>query len=187
MAIRSTTHTYDDLVDAREHRDERLELIEGEIVVAPSPAPMHQLVVHRLAVLLDRAIVEADLGLVLESPLDVYLEDFNVFQPDLIVLLHDRIELFGVAKVESAPSLAVEIVSPSTGRRDRVAKRDIYARFAVPEYWLIDHEQGTVTVFSDPRDGRYLAETTTNDIAVSVTIPGLTIDLAALFAPIRGA
>jgi Uma2 family endonuclease len=189
MAVRSTTLTYSDLLHERELRDERqrLELIDGEIVVTPAPAPMHQLVVHRLAVLLDRAIVEPDLGLVLESPIDVFLEIRNVFQPDVIVLLHDRLHLFGAAKVESAPSLAIEIISPSTGRRDRVTKRDIYARYGVPEYWLVDHELGTLIVFSDPRDGHYQTETTTSDIAVSATIPGLTVDQAALFAPVRGA
>ena len=189
MAIRSRALTYEDLLREREFRDQRLrlELIDGEIVVTPAPAPMHQLVVHRLAVLLDRAIVEPDLGLVLESPLDVFLDDLNVLQPDLIVLLHDRLELFGPTKVESAPNLAIEILSPSTNRSDRVTKREIYARFGVPEYWLVDHQRGMLTVYSDPRDGRYRAETTTSDIAVSATIPGLTVDLAALFAPVRGA
>src|SRR5688572_24118094 len=186
MAIQSRSLTYDDLQRARETRDERLELIEGEIVVTPSPSPMHQLVVHRLAVLLDRAIVESGLGLVLESPLDVFLANRNVFQPDLIVLLRDRIQLFGSAMVESAPSLAVEIISPSTSAYDRVTKRDVYAQHSVPEYWLVDPETETITVFSNPRDGRYQAEQTVSDVAVSATIPGLSADLKALFAPVPG-
>ncbi|MBA3451305.1 MAG: Uma2 family endonuclease, partial [Chloroflexia bacterium] len=73
MSILSHALTYDDLKQQREIRDERLELIEGEIIVTPSPTPMHQLVVHRLAVLLDRAIVETGLGQVLVSPIDVFL------------------------------------------------------------------------------------------------------------------
>lgn len=186
MSTLSRSLTYDDLLRERATRDERLELIEGEIVVTPSPSPLHQLVVHRLAVLLDRAIVESGLGLVLESPLDVFLAAHNVFQPDLIVLLNDRIRLFGPDMVENAPSLAVEIISPSSSAYDRVTKRDVYARFGVPEYWLIDPEAETVTIFSDPRDGRYHTETVSSDVAVSATIPGLSADLKALFAPVPG-
>jgi Uma2 family endonuclease len=186
MSILSHSLTYEDLLRERETRDERLELIEGEIIVTPSPTPMHQLVVHRLAVLLDRAIVESGLGLVLESPLDVFLAARNVFQPDLIVLLRDRIQLFGSAMVESAPSLAVEVISPSTTAYDRVTKRNVYARYGVPEYWLVDPATQTVTVFSDPRDGRYRTEQMMSDVAVSATIPGLSADLKALFAPVPG-
>jgi Uma2 family endonuclease len=186
MAIQSRSFTYDDLQRARETRDEHLELIEGEIIVTPSPSPLHQLVVHRLAVLLDRAIVESGLGLVLESPLDVFLAARNVFQPDLIVLLRDRIQLVGSAMIESAPSLAVEVISPSTSAYDRVTKRDVYARFGVPEYWLVDPDAKTVAIFSDPQDGRYKAEQTVSDVAISATIPGLSADLKALFAPVPG-
>jgi Uma2 family endonuclease len=186
MSILSHALTYDDLKRERETHDERLELIEGEIVVTPSPTPMHQLVVHRLAVLLDRAIVESGLGLVLESPIDVFLAAQNVFQPDLIVLLNDRIRLFGPDMVENAPSLAVEIISPSSSTYDRVTKHNVYARYGVPEYWLVDLEKQTVTIHSDPRDGRYHTETVSSDVAVSATIPGLSVDLKALFAPVPG-
>lgn len=186
MAIQSRSLTYDDLQRMRETRDERLELIEGEIIVTPSPTPMHQLLVHRLAVLLDRTIVESGLGLVLESPLDVFLAAQNVFQPDLIVLLRDRIQLFGSSVVESAPSLAVEVISPSTSAYDHGTKRDVYARFGVPEYWLVDPDAKTVTIFSDPQNGRYQAEQVMSDVAVSATIPELSADLKALFAPVPG-
>jgi len=186
MSILSQSLTYVDLLRERETRDERLELIEGEIVVTPSPTPMHQLVVHRLAVLLDRAIVETGLGLVLESPLDVFLAAQNVFQPDLIVLLNNRMRLFGPDMVENAPSLAVEIISPSSGAYDRVTKRNVYARYGVPEYWLVDPEKKTVTIHCDSRDGRYQTEETASDVAVSATIPGLSADLKALFAPVPG-
>jgi Uma2 family endonuclease len=186
MSILSHSLTFDDLLRERETRDERLELIEGEIVVTPSPTPMHQLVVHRLAVLLDRAIVESGLGLVLESPIDVFLAAQNVFQPDLIVLLNDRIRLFGPDMVENAPSLAVEIISPSSGAYDRVTKRNVFARYGVPEYWLVDPKEKTVTIHCDPRDGRYQTETVSSDVAVSATIPELSADLKALFAPVPG-
>ena len=186
MAIQSRFLTYDDLQRMRETRDERLELIGGELFVTPSPSLMHQIVVHRLDVLLDRAIVESGLGLVIGAPFDVYLDEQNVPQPDLMVVLWDREQVLGSARLESAPSLALEIISPSSATTDRVSKRDLYARYGVPEYWLVDPHAGTATVFSDPEDGRYQTETVSSDVAVSATIPGLSADLKALFAPVPG-
>ena len=186
MAIQARSLTYDGLQRMRETRDERLELIEGQIVATPSPTPMHQLVVHRLAVLLDRAIVERGLGFVLESPLDVFLAARNAFQPDLIVLLRDGIQRYGSAMVESAPSLAADVISPSTTADDRVTKRNVYARYGGPRSWLVDPDAQTATVFSEPRDGRHRAEPVVSDVAVSATIPGLSADLKALFAPVPG-
>jgi Uma2 family endonuclease len=187
MSVTSRSFTYADLLRERETRDERLELIEGVIVVTPSPAPMHQIIIHRLAVLLDPQIVASGLGQVMEAPLDVYLEDRNVLQPDVVVLLHDRMNLLGPANIEAAPSLAIEVLSPSTSRRDQGIKRDLYARFGVPEYWIVDPVARTVTICFDPRDGRYSQETTAVDTAASATIPGLSVELTALFAPVPGA
>jgi Uma2 family endonuclease len=183
MATLSHLLTYADLERARETSDERLELIEGEIVVSPSPTWLHQLVVHRLAVMLDRAIVESGRGIVLESPFDVYLDDNNILQPDVVVLLRDRRGLLGSRNLEGAPSLAIEIVSPSSGGLDRRRKRDLYARFGVPEYWVVDPDARSVTLFGDLREGQYQSERQASQVAVSPTIPELSIDVMALFAP----
>jgi Uma2 family endonuclease len=186
MAIRSRSLTYNDLKQERETRDERLELIEGEIIVTPSPSLIHQIVAHRLGVLLDRAIVESGLGLVIGAPFHVYLDEQNVPQPDIMVVLRDRDHVLGAARLESAPSLATEVISPSSATKDRVAKRDLYAQHGIPEYWLVDPETETITILSEPQDGGYRKEQTTSDVAVSATIPGLSADLKALFAPVPG-
>jgi Uma2 family endonuclease len=183
MSILSHPLTYADLERAREASNDRLELIEGEIYVSPSPSPKHQLILHRLDVLLDRAVVETELGIVMSAPLDTFLDDQNVFQPDLIILLQERSQLFGSTKIEGPPSLAIEIISPSTGIRDRRTKRDLYARFGVPEYWIVDPSAQEITIYSSPHHGRYEVERVASDVAASATIPGLSINLAALFAP----
>jgi Uma2 family endonuclease len=67
-----------------------------------------------------------------------------------------------------------------------VTKRNLYAQYGVPEYWLVDPDAETITIFSDPRDGRYRTDQTTSDVAISATIPGLSADLKALFAPVPG-
>jgi Uma2 family endonuclease len=186
MAVQSRSLTYEDLTRLREARDERLELIAGEIIVTPAPSLMHQIVSHRIDVLLDRAIVEPGLGLVIAAPFDVYLDEHNTPQPDLMVILQDRMHILGSARLESAPNLVIEIISPSSATKDRGTKRQLYARFGVPEHWLVDPVAHTLTVSSDPRDGRYRVETVFSETAVSATIPGLTVDLAALFATVPG-
>ena len=103
-----------------------------------------------------------------------------------MAVLCDRERVLGSARLESAPSLANEIISPSSATKDRVTKRNLYARHGVPEYWLVEPDAKTVTIFSDPQNGRYQVEETTSDIAISATIPELSADLQALFAPVPG-
>ena len=183
MAVQSRSLTYEDLDRLRETRDERLELIEGELFVTPAPSLGHQDVSANLHVWLRRDIVEPGLGRVYYAPVDVRLAENTIVQPDLVVVLNDRLGILTRPRIEGAPSLVIEIVSPST-TYDRVTKRSVYARVGVPEYWLVDFEAWTVTVFSDPSDGRYQRETEYGDTAVSATIPGLTVDLADLFAKV---
>lgn len=185
MSIVTHTFTYADLVREREARDERLELIEGGLVVTPAPVPLHLVIVHRLAVVFDRSIAADIAGVIMQSP-DVYFSDHSVFQPDLVVLLRGRMDRFGSRRIDGAPSLAVEVLSPSTSARDRGIKREVYARHGVPEYWIVDGDARTIAVCSDPVDGSYRSESTFNGIAVSATIPGLSVDLGDLFASIPG-
>jgi Uma2 family endonuclease len=185
MAIQSRSLTFEDLQRMREASNDRFELIEGELFVTPSPTPMHQDISGNLYVLFRKVVFDSGHGRVYYAPLDVRLAENTIVQPDLIVVLSDR-PVLTAARVEGTPSLAVEIVSPSTSSYDRITKRNVYAQYGVPEYWLVDPDAETVTIFSDPRDGRYRAEQTVSDVAVSATIPGLSADLKALFAPVPG-
>jgi Uma2 family endonuclease len=184
MSILTRPLTYADLERERESHDERLELIEGEIVVSPSPSGMHQVVALRLASLLHHGVMERGLGAVFLAPFDVAFDEFSVVQPDLLVLLRSHRERFTGERIKGAPSLVIEILSPSTRRYDRDIKRDFYARHGVPEYWLVNPGERTVTVFSTIGQGRYEREETTSDTARSATIPDFTVDLTELFAPI---
>jgi len=185
MAIRSRSLTIDDLQRIRDTSHDRIELIEGELFVTPSPSPLHQDISGNLYTLFRRVVFESGRGRVYFAPLDVRLAVNTIVQPDLIVVLSDR-SVLTEARVEGAPSLAVEIISGSTGDYDRLTKRNLYAQYGVPEYWIVDPDARTVTIFSDPHDNRYGSERTVSDVAISATIPGLSADLKALFAPVPG-
>ncbi len=187
MAIQSRSLTYNDLQRMRETSSDRLELIDGELFVTPSPTPLHQYVPGRLEFLFRQKVLELGYGLVFDAPLDVHLAKNTIVQPDLIIVLPDRRAIVTSARVEGEPNLAVEILSPSTGAYDRVTKRNLYDRHGVPEYWLVDAEARTVTVCSDPDNGHYRTERISSDSAVSQIVPGLSADLTDLFAPIPDA
>ncbi|MFN8594526.1 MAG: Uma2 family endonuclease [Thermomicrobiales bacterium] len=184
MAAVSHHLDFDDLQRLREERTERLELIDGELFVTPSPSMLHQLVSKRLNRILLQAVDDAGIGAFFYAPLDVKLGPRDVVQPDLVVVLKGHFTVFTDAAIAGSPDLAVEIVSSTTGRTDRVIKRDRYAQFGVPEYWLIDPEARQITIHADPREGHYQIARTFTDTAVSTIIPDLTVDVAALLSPV---
>ena len=121
---------------------ERWELVDGEVLVTPSPDWTHQSSVLRLAVLLDAYVRRHGLGRVITSPLDVKLEPGLVLQPDVLVVPRGVLQKRG--DIVNQLLLAVEQVSPSSARHDRVKKRPAYQRNRVPEYWIVDDYSQTV-------------------------------------------
>jgi Uma2 family endonuclease len=121
---------------------ERWELVDGEVLVTPSPHWMHQRILVRLTVLLDPYVRTQGLGELFVSPLDVKLEPGLVLQPDLLVVPAG--ELRRKSDIVRRLLLAVETVSPSSARHDRVTKRPVYQRNRVPEYWIVDEMSRTV-------------------------------------------
>lgn len=105
------------------------QLIEGELIMSPAPSYSHQRTVGRVFLKLSRLSEEKGLGEVLISPIDVYLDEKNVFQPDIAVLLKE-----GKAKVEEKgifgpPDVVVEILSPSTAYYDLIVKKEVYEKY----------------------------------------------------------
>lgn len=115
----------------------RYEVIRGELLVAPAPKMLHQLILHELAVILGVFIKRLSLGRVASSPVDVRLLPDSTVQPDLIFIRTDKLEIIKENFVEGAPDLVVEVLSDSTAARDRSDKRDLYAENSVPFYWII--------------------------------------------------
>lgn len=137
-------YTYEDY--RRTSDDERFELLDGELIEVPAPRVDHQRIVLELATLLHTFVEERRLGVVLPAPCDVVLSDTDVVQPDLLFVAAERAHIIVPENVRGAPDLVVEVLSPSSAKRDRTQKRALYAKHAVREYWQVDPGAGTVTV-----------------------------------------
>lgn len=157
------------------------ELIDGEIFVSPTPILVHQRVVRRLLLRLDQFVTERDLGEMILSPMDVRLDENIVVQPDLFFVAKN-----GPAKLQSrgwvtgSPDLVIEVLSPSNPGHDLVLKRELYARYRVPEYWTLNPLKRTLTVLTLKAD-RYVELRPSNGVATSKVLPEFTLDIADFY------
>ena len=170
--------TYEDY--AKTPDDERYELIDGELIIMTSPTALHQELLKKLAAAF-MVLESRGLGTMFFAPLDVILSNFDVVQPDLIFISNARAHIIR-EYIRGAPDLLIEILSPSTERRDRIVKRDLYARHGVREYWLIDPYAKTATVLILGANGYNThAVFGEGDALTSPTLPGFALDLSELF------
>ena len=135
--------TYDDYA-ALPDDGRRYELCEGQLVMTPSPRTRHQVVIGNLHVLMRGHVLGRGLGEVFLSPIDVILSRITVLQPDLVYVESDRLAVVTERAIEGAPTLVVEVLSPSTDARDRGVKQALYARYGVPYSWVVSSETRTI-------------------------------------------
>ena len=161
----------------------RYELVEGDLVMAPSPSSFHQDIVGNLYFILRGYLREHPLGRVCIAPLDTYLSEINVFQPDLLYIRKENLGIIEEHGVEGAPDLVVEVLSKTSARFDLGPKRATYRRTGVEQLWIIDPKKRTLAVFELATD----AETPVATYGIkqsfeSPLFPGLVIRLAEVFA-----
>ncbi len=126
----------------------RYEIIDGDLFMAPAPDTDHQDISGNLFVLLRRFVRRHQLGRVFYAPYDVVLAEHDIVEPDIIFVATENAHIITEKNIQGAPDLVIEIVSPSSRERDRVRKFRRYARFGVPEYWIIEPDEETVEVFT---------------------------------------
>ena len=149
MATTVKRLTYDDLESIpQEHESDRHELIDGELVVTPVPGTMHQIISMNIVHAVDRYVVAEGLGMVFHLPTGVRLTPDNLLIPDVIFVAQERLHVIGPKTIDAAPDMVVEILSPGTRQRDLTTKRNLYARFGVQEYWIVDPDARAVTVLA---------------------------------------
>ncbi|MBI4331177.1 MAG: Uma2 family endonuclease [Chloroflexi bacterium] len=174
--------TYEDYKNLPESETERYELLEGELVVVPSPNERHQSISGNLIRILSTFVRDNKLGRVYPAPFDVVFGETNVLQPDTMYISRDRLSVITRENVHGAPDLVVEILSPATATRDRAIKRAIYARHGVREMWLVDPEQETVEVARLEKGGlETIGSYKKGNILVSEVLPGLRLKVDDVF------
>lgn len=157
----------------------RHEIIEGDHYMNPAPSTYHQTVSKRLQYHLYSRIELEGLGLVFDAPVDVQLSDFDIVQPDLLVLLKATQARVTPAKINGPPDLVIEILSPSTSDNDRHLKRRVFERSGVSEYWIVDPDASRVTQLV-LRDGVYAELTHGDELCLSI-LPAVRIRLSEIW------
>lgn len=179
-AEKKDKYTYEDYL--RTPEDKRYELIGGELIMVPAPTMKHQEISIELSYLLMKYNKENDMGKFYVAPTDVYLDDENVVQPDILFVSKERSEIITEANVKGAPDLVVEILSPSSAYSDLVKKKALYARFGIKEFWVVAPDEKTVETFllegNTYRTSQSFSEA---DNLTSNMFPGLIIELKKLF------
>jgi Uma2 family endonuclease len=174
-----TKLTYEDYVlfpeDGKIH-----EIIDGEHCMTPAPETYHQTLSRRIQFQLYRQIEERGRGFVFDAPTDVQLSEIDIVQPDLLVILAARKSIISPTKVIGPPDLVIEILSESTGRKDRELKRDLYQKAKVPEYWLVDPKGQQITVLRLKR-GSYETVGSFHDEVRYDAVEGVAVDLSKVW------
>ena len=175
-----TLVTYEDYRDMPE--DERYEIIDGELIMAAAPSVVHQMIQDNIGHPLGAFIRANGLGRMFSAVTDVLLSDINVVQPDILFVSRARASIMTYSAVRGAPDLVVEILSPSTAQYDKVRKRELYARFRVPEYWQADSDALEVTVLTLAGDDYDVAGVyKMGDTLVSPNLPGFALAVDDIF------
>jgi Uma2 family endonuclease len=160
------------------------QLIEGDLVMAPSPSTPHQTILSKLDRLIGNFLDAHPLGRHFIAPLDVHLSDLNVYQPDLLFVANDNLRIIEEHGIEGAPNLVVEILSKTSGKYDLGPKRSVYARTGVEELWIVDPAKRTLALYRLTEDADTPAATyRAKQKFTSTLLPGLSLDLAVIFAP----
>jgi Uma2 family endonuclease len=159
----------------------RRELIDGELFVSPSPKTRHQIVSGRLHLALGNHVNAYGGAAVFYAPLDVLFSDRDVVEPDLIVVTNEQTEIVTEKNIQGVPALLVEIVSDP--RYDRVEKRNLYAKYGVPLYWIVDPDADRVEVYRLEQSGYAKPEILEPGEVLELDIlPGFRLAIADLLA-----
>jgi Uma2 family endonuclease len=164
----------------------RFELIDGEAYIIPGPDAEHQDVLADLLIAFKQAAALGPAGTrVFIAPLDVVLADDTVLQPDLLVVAPGGKGKI-VRGIEGPPDLTIEVLSPTSVRRDRGIKLATYARFGVGEYWLVDLVRRAIEVYrlagGSPAAYRLVRIYRSGETITTPLLPALDLDVAKLFS-----
>jgi Uma2 family endonuclease len=160
----------------------RYQLIEGDLFMAPAPNRYHQDISGNIQFLLRSYLEKHPIGKLYNAPFDVFLDEINAYQPDLVFVEKQNYSLLTDAGMEGTPDFVVEILSPNTAHLDKKAKRRVYLRAGVQELWLVDPETKLVHVYYLQKDAEHPAASYgQKETFTSPHFPGLKIKVSRIF------
>src|SRR5690349_19786126 len=133
----------------------RYEIIEGELYVSPAPTTKHQRATTNLTTTLNVHTRSGRLGEVFTAPTDVVLANTSIVQPDILYISRERRAIITEPNIQGAPDLVVEVISPSSTKTDQETKRDLYAKYGVLHYWVVEPTEEWVRAYDLGADGIY--------------------------------
>lgn len=149
------------------------EVINNQLVMPPAPDFWHQDIVTEISSQLRIFLKQNPSGRVVVSPVDVYLNPENVYQPDIVFLTNDQMSMVQKGRVRGAPAMVIEVLSPGTERYDKREKKQVYEQSGVEEYWIVNVETKKVTGYQLLND-KYVDIPSKTGVIVSPLV-GITI------------
>ncbi len=174
--------TYDDYVRLTPPDSSNYELHNGQIIHMPTPIPQHQILTGNLFAELLFFTKRNKLGRPIIAPMDTIFTPNDVLQPDILYLSNDRLHLIGNKKIEGAPDLVVEVLSPSNHSKEMGYKKFIYELTNVREYWVVNLEKKILTQYENVEGEFFLRRVFhQTDTLTSIVIAGFETEMNALF------
>ena len=164
------------------------ELINGDIVQKQSPTFEHQRISGEIEFELKSYDHRTKAGIVLHAPLDVFLDDNNVYHPDILFIKKDRYFIIDKKEqiVRGAPDLVIEILSKSTALYDKGAKKDTYEKYGVREYWLVDPKNKAIEIYALQEERFKLIDyIESTGILKSIVLENFEIDIEKIFKEVK--
>jgi Uma2 family endonuclease len=159
------------------------ELINGELMKKSAPKPNHQAISRRLLYGIETFIRQNSLGEIFYAPIDVFLTEYTVPQPDLVYVSKENADIIDLEEgILGIPDLIIEIISPSSVRLDRITKKELYESFGIKEYWIIDPNNTSIEIYTlvEKTYKLHLLEAVEGKIN-SLVIAGFEMDLKDIF------
>ena len=159
------------------------QLINYELIMSPSPVSIHQLISGKLIQLILNFIDNTNNGgAAFTAPMDVKFNEGNIFQPDILYIAANRKNEILKERIEGAPDLIIEILSPSNAYYDLREKKNIYEKYGVREYIIIDPHQQDAELYILKEGLFYLHQQAKKQGKLnSLVLPGLSFDLIKIF------
>ncbi len=157
------------------------QLIEGEFVMSPAASFEHFRSQRNILLKLFRLVLEADRGEVIYAPVDLYLDEENAYQPDIMVVLKGSKAKITSKGVYGPPDVMVEIFSPSTAYYDLKVKKRVYEKAGVREYWIVDPMEKSVEIYTNSEEGFKLTSKAVEKGKVSSELLNIQLDLEEVF------